>query len=264
MQQQINLLNAFTPPEKPVLPASMMLRLLCLVIVVLTGLQVQAIFEKNVLDKRFALLSVTQEIRAGELATLSGQLPESDATENIQKEVSKLTEDIDKKAGLLKIAERANKTFSDYMQALAIRTLPGVWLKQISIDQKSGDITLLGRTLNSDLVPLFLAELGKESVFSNIEFKQLKLAKPASDKLNMAFALRTTPNFEDVYIFPEDAEQESAKDGESGDKKKGTVSDNLINTLLKTVVTSGGSGGSGGKTDLPAALGNIFNKANDE
>lgn len=256
MPQQINLLKAFAPPEKTVLPASMILKLLGLIVIIFCVLQAQILNKKSILDKKYDALIATEKIRASELDTLYKQLPKSESAESIQIEVEELTKNIETKTGLLAIAERANKTFSHYLQALAKRILPGIWLHQIIIDQTNGNISLLGRTLNSNLVPLFLAELGKESIFSNIEFKQLKIAKPANKKLNMAFALRTIPNFEEQYIFPEDANND---DEEKDTEDSGGVEDKVISTLLKAVAAGGGN-----QNNLSSALGDFFKKAPEE
>ena len=253
MQQQINLLNAFAPPLKPILPASMLFKLLAVLIVILAGIQINGLLEKNKLDKKHDALLAVQELRGSELAQLSNQLPESVFSEEDKSEVDKLTKDIVSKTGLLEIISQPNRKFSDYMQALATKVTPGIWLKDIIIDQADDNIALLGRTLNSNLVPLFLADLVTTQAFSDVEFKQLKLAKPALAGKHMAFALRTKPNFEDIYIFPQDADDSRAAAGSSAGGKSGTAANDIIGSLLKQI-----TGGKGGLPGLPA-LGDILN-----
>ncbi|MCD6055349.1 MAG: hypothetical protein K0R12_311 [Gammaproteobacteria bacterium] len=212
MLQQINLLNAFAPPPKPLLPPVKMLQIIGLLIIVLMGIYISAYAAKYKIDKEYRALSATQQLQAAKLADLSSQLPDSEAAKEIQNDVNKLTEAISNKVELLKIIDRPNKNFADYMQALAENILSGVWLKEIIIDQENQEVALLGRTLNANLVPVFLSEIAREKAFSEVNFKQIKLAKPLDNNFKMAFALRTTPDLENAYIFPEDSAAESKKE----------------------------------------------------
>jgi hypothetical protein len=251
MQQQINLLNAFEPPPKPILPPEKMLKIMGVLIIILIGLYINLFIQKHKLDKEYKTLSSLHQIRAADLSKLSQQMPDSQSSKEVQSEVDKLTQAIGNKAELLKIIDRRNRSFADYMEALARQIQTGVWLKEIIIDQQDQNIALLGRTLNANLVPIFLTDLSREKAFSGVIFEQLKLVKPLNKNLNMAFALRTVHDAENIYIFPEDAEDNSQKENTDAKEDEKSTSQKLLEKFIKKDADNNkNENNAGGLTDL--------------
>ena len=65
--------------------------------------------------------------------------------------------------------------FSGYMEAFARQRVQGLWLTGFSIDDTVSQIRISGRALQPDLVPQYIAGLGRESILSGREFAALEM-----------------------------------------------------------------------------------------
>jgi hypothetical protein len=68
--------------------------------------------------------------------------------------------------------------FSEYMRAFSRQTLDGVWLTGFDIDAGGQQLTLSGRALSPDLVPVYLERLNREPLMQGRQFATLKIEQP--------------------------------------------------------------------------------------
>lgn len=73
------------------------------------------------------------------------------------------------------------KGFSDFMKALALRGVDGIWLTGFSVGAAGEEIAISGRALRADLVPAYLKRLGQDPYFSGRSFAGLDLAQARGD-----------------------------------------------------------------------------------
>jgi len=71
----------------------------------------------------------------------------------------------------------------DYMQALAARPYPGVWITGFHITPAVQSLSLSGNALQTQDIPAYLGQLSAQHIFagtqfSGLQFKQLELVKP--------------------------------------------------------------------------------------
>ena len=66
--------------------------------------------------------------------------------------------------------------FSDYMRAFARQLISGLWLTGFVISNTQ--MTLTGRTIQAELLPAYLQQLGRETVMQGIYFSTLQIKKP--------------------------------------------------------------------------------------
>jgi hypothetical protein len=71
--------------------------------------------------------------------------------------------------------------FSSYLEAIAKANSPGTWFTSIQIAQ-TGNVTLLGKTLQPQNIIQFIQNSGQESCFAGKAFKTLKSQETATDK----------------------------------------------------------------------------------
>ncbi len=221
MQQQVNLLSGFTPPPKEVLHAKQILQIVGALVFVLLAYYGYAYWEFSKVQKARDTLKVQQEIKAQELLELAERFPKDAAKEELEGEVESLAREIESKSSLVKTMARANEGFSPYLEELAKEIVPGVWLKEIIIDQEKASVSLLGYALDSDLIPTFLQQLSQSKPFMSIDFKQLRMVKTKVDKKPViGFALRTIPlSAEDDILLAQaqgGEQEESEQENESG------------------------------------------------
>lgn len=74
-------------------------------------------------------------------------------------------------------------TLSHYMQGLARQTVEGVWLTGFMIREKGQSITLRGRSIASEILPLYIKKLGNEPLFSGVGFAGLQVTLPEAGEL---------------------------------------------------------------------------------
>lgn len=71
-------------------------------------------------------------------------------------------------------------TLSHYMKGLARQTVEGVWLTGFSIREKGKAITLRGRSLASEMLPVYIKKLGREPLFRGVGFAGLHVSLPSA------------------------------------------------------------------------------------
>jgi len=67
--------------------------------------------------------------------------------------------------------------YSDIFIALAVQSVPGVWLTHLVISGTGANIKMTGQTRSVELVPLYLEKLSNENSFSATRFDNVKIKK---------------------------------------------------------------------------------------
>jgi hypothetical protein len=70
--------------------------------------------------------------------------------------------------------------FSEYLRAFARQSFEGIWLTSLKIGASGRDVSVAGRALNAEFVPIYLRRLSTEGIMQGHMFSQLtiQLAKP--------------------------------------------------------------------------------------
>lgn len=126
-------------------------------------------------------------------AQLQKRLPPRKKSRLLEQEIQKLKRQKAAKNDLLNRLDRrdANDTagFSPFLEALAHRHVPGLWLREIFL---GGDhVTLAGSARRPAQVPRYLQLLATEEVFRGLQFNQFILGR--SKKGYLDFLLKTVP-----------------------------------------------------------------------
>ena len=72
--------------------------------------------------------------------------------------------------------------YSQYLLAFARQTVQGLWLTSIQIAEGGGQLTLSGRALQADLVPVLIGRLKQESVLRGRPLEALAITRSAAGK----------------------------------------------------------------------------------
>src|SRR5258708_16732110 len=72
--------------------------------------------------------------------------------------------------------------YSEYLRAFARQTVQGLWLTSIQIAEGGGQLTMSGRALQADLVPVLIGRLKQESVLRGRPLEALAITRRAAGK----------------------------------------------------------------------------------
>jgi hypothetical protein len=67
--------------------------------------------------------------------------------------------------------------YSEYLRAFARRTVQGLWLTGIQIAEGGAQLTMSGRALQADLVPVLIGRLKQESVLRGRPLEALAITR---------------------------------------------------------------------------------------
>lgn len=91
--------------------------------------------------------------------------------------------------------------FSGYMEAFARQRVQGLWLTGFSIDDSVSQIRISGRALRPDLVPQYIAGLGRETILSGREFAALDMGVVESVAATGSAAAQPMPAAQSIVQF---------------------------------------------------------------
>jgi hypothetical protein len=182
MSQQINLLNPALAPKvqlfkgESVLMALGALLLLCLIASLALGWD----------TRRLAAREREQGARLAQLnadVTRMGQeVGARKPSRALQNEMAKLDALFAARNEVMAIigsgALGDTRGVSDYFRAFARQSLEGLWLTGFSIHNAGADIVVQGRTLEADLVPVYLQGLRREDALRGHGFAAVSVSQP--------------------------------------------------------------------------------------
>ena len=155
MYQQINLYQPVFRRQRKVFSAVTLLQISGVVAVLLLGFYLHARWTLHSLDTTVASLSTQYQ----QLENQLGYLEQDSAGLDVGAEVEQLQQTLDQREALLenfaRLDLRDSTAFSEFLETLARRTQPGLWLTGINLTE-DGDTELRGSTLDPTLVPRYL------------------------------------------------------------------------------------------------------------
>jgi PAS domain-containing protein len=182
MSQQINLYNPALEPKVQVLSGRRMVAALAAVSALCVLLWALAAMEAG----RLARAELAQ---AAQLAQLQGEMTALAQQVAGRKPSAQLQEELRNFEALLNARNEVMATLasgglgdtrgvSEYLRAFARQSTEGVWLTGLRIARGGNDIVIQGRTLDADLVPVYLQKLRRESALRGHGFESLSVSQP--------------------------------------------------------------------------------------
>ena len=200
MSQQINLLNPLLKKQRDFLSLLTMLQALGFIITGSLLFYGYAFYTANQLTKQYEESIQRYNAEQANLALFAKEFSPQRANESLQAEVSRLEKELDTKKELddaLKSSVRGGVSgFSEYMRAFSRQIVQGLWLTGFEIADDGMKISLSGRALNPELLPVYIQRIGKEAVMQGKTFATLEIeagadegASPGSAPRYVAFRL---------------------------------------------------------------------------
>jgi Tfp pilus assembly protein PilN len=192
MSQQINLLNTLLLKKRDSLSANNLLlvtmSVILLIVLVSAGVFLRTTQFKKTEDELAQQLSVLES----QAAVLRASVSASAKDPKLEQEASAIEIEIQNREKIVGILSNSNfgntKGYSAYLTAFARQIPNGVWLTGFSLDGAGNEISIQGRSLQGELVPLYVSQLKNEKIMQGKTFSALHMQRPQLVNVNAAGA----------------------------------------------------------------------------
>jgi hypothetical protein len=183
-RQQINLYQETAPPWRPFGSATLALAVAavsgCLAVIWGYGT-----WQVDDLQRAVGALEHQQQAQQAMLSTL-GSLPGGDGgATDLQSRIQELNTELAARERALALLQGATvgstSGFSAELAALARHPMPGLWLRQITLSDLTGTMSLAGEVMDPDRVPRYLHALGTERTLAGMRFDRLAIQRPQTE-----------------------------------------------------------------------------------
>ena len=187
MHQQINLYQPMFREQKVPFSTMTMLQVGILFLIVFAALYTYEANQIKPYKKRLAAMD-------NELAQLSAQAAAFNSSKKqsksklLEREIAKLSKELEQRERISKILSNRSfgnsQGFSSYLEAFARGHVEGTWLTSVNIKQGGAALGLKGKTLSSELVPVYIQKLAEEESLDGSAFNVMELARVETEEGN--------------------------------------------------------------------------------
>jgi len=194
-RQQVNLYQETAPPWRPFGSATLALALAavsgCLAVIWGYGT-----WQVDHLQRAVGALQRQQQAQQAMLSAL-GSLPGGDGSAtDLQSRIQELDAELAARERALALLQGATvgstSGFSAALAALARHPVPGLWLRQITLSDLTGSMSLTGEAMDPDRVPRYLHALGTERTLAGMRFDRLAIQRPQTQSAVFSFQAHGT------------------------------------------------------------------------
>lgn len=168
MSQQINLFNPQLLKQKKYFSAQTMTQALGLVVLGMAAFYGFAIWQDGNLARHIADSTRDYEQQKQQFAKVTAELSPEKREAQLDQDLKSTEAAIGSRQALLRELQAgvmgASAGYSEYLRAFARQTVQGLWLTNIQIAEGGAQVTMSGRALQADLVPVLIRRLRQESV----------------------------------------------------------------------------------------------------
>ncbi len=180
MNQQINLYQPMFREQKIIFSAMTMLQTGIFFLLVFAGLYA---YEANQIKPyKKQLTSLENELtQLNVQADAFSRSKKQSKSKLLEREISKLSKELEQRERISKILSGRSfgnsQGFSPYLEAFARGHVQGTWLTSVNIKQGGASLGLKGKTLSSELVPIYIQKLADEKSLDGAAFNVMELAR---------------------------------------------------------------------------------------
>jgi len=185
VSQQINLLNPAFRKKTEWFTARMLAQAAVVLVLIMAGAYAYQSRAVALLNKQAqaGALSLTQE--QARLIKVAAEYAPRQKDTALEKRVTDMEQLLKGEEAVLEVLQSGSlgntEGYSGYMQAFARQTVSGLWLTGFSIRGAGKDMAIAGRTMRSELVPVYLRRLNHEAVTQGRAFAALEIQQPKPD-----------------------------------------------------------------------------------
>ncbi len=187
MNQQINLYQPMFRKQKVVFSAMTMLQVGVFFLFVFAALYAYQVNQIKPYKKKLASMDAELIQLNAQVAALSGSKKQN-KSKLLEREITKLSKELKQRENILKILSSRSfgnsDGFSSYLEAFARGHVQGTWLTGVNIKQGGAALGLKGKTLSSELVPVYIQRLADEKSLDGSSFNVMELARVETEDGN--------------------------------------------------------------------------------
>jgi len=186
VSQQINLFNPLFLEKKKYFSAVTMTQALGLIVLGLAVFYVYAFWQDRNLARQIAESGRAYEQQKQQFAKITAELSPEKREAQLDQDLKSIEAAIALRRSLmgeLRTGGLAGPAgYSEYLRAFARQTVQGLWLTSIQIAEGGGQLTMSGRALQADLVPVLIGRLKQESVLRGRPLEGLAITRSTAGK----------------------------------------------------------------------------------
>ena len=186
MSQQINLYNPLFLEKKKYFSAVTMSQAFGLIVLGLAVFYAFAFWQDRKLARQIGESGRAYEQQKQQFAKITAELSPEKREAQLDQDLKSIEVAIALRRSLMGelgtggLAGSAG--YSEYLRAFARQTVQGLWLTSIQIAEGGGQLTMSGRALQADLVPVLIGRLKQESVLRGRPLEGLAITRSAAGK----------------------------------------------------------------------------------
>lgn len=153
-----------------------LLAFLGILLTITVGVSIKHFSAKNELTQ----LEKEQAGKSKALQTIASQVPEERTREQLMNEIKKYEMEKQAKQEVLdSLAANSghDNEFSGYLDALATKTISGLWFTKLNFKENGNVILLEGSTTKAEYVPNLITGLSKDPAFGGKKFELFKISQ---------------------------------------------------------------------------------------
>jgi hypothetical protein len=195
VNQQINLYQPIFRRQKKVFSAVTMLQVSALLLAVLGSLYFYGEMKLQALQAQLVRLNTDLVTLNVQLGRLEAQLSGESKSKLLENEIARLSNELTKRMQVQELltTRTAGNTegLSAYLEAFARQHVQGIWLTRFTIANGGKSLGLSGKTLASELVPVYIEKLSGESLLQGTAFNVMELTRPVEPPGQLDFLVST-------------------------------------------------------------------------
>ena len=195
MNQQINLYQPIFRRQKKVFSSMTMIQISAIFLVVFAVIYVYGELKLQPVKDQLLTLEKNLVLLNGELSKAQRLLPGSSGSKLLENEIARLTNELSNRQQVQSLLTNRiggnTEGLSSYLEAFARQHVKGTWLTKITIIQGGNNFALEGKTLTSELVPIYIDGLASESILNGMSFNVMELSRPEEPENHFNFLVST-------------------------------------------------------------------------
>ncbi len=193
MSQQINLYQPIFRTQKKVFSALTILQVAGVFLLGLLAIYGYGRWQVAALQAEVTELELRRDTAIDQLQAVTRSATPDSRAHIFEDQLREARRDRDRLTSMLSALERGHfgdpDGFSGHLSGLARQRVNGLWLTRVLV--RDGGLELEGRTEAAELLPRYLARLGRESAFAGMRFARYELARGEKPGDPVSFTMTT-------------------------------------------------------------------------
>ena len=194
--QQVNLYQPIFRKEHVAFSVNMLLLIILVASLGMTGIYGYAWWQNQQIQKLLATVEARNAHMVQQAGSMDDQLAKPGSEQELEHKLQLLGDKQKTRKDLLdKLTSQAagnHVGFSDYLQGLGRQVLPGMWFRDIKVNEGGALLEFEGSVLQPELVPQLLKKLHNEPAFTGKAFRVIRLNRQDEGTGEIRFQLLTS------------------------------------------------------------------------